>query len=373
MNIELKKISKEYEEKKAVDNISITIPEGSFTVILGPSGSGKTTLLRIIAGLLYPTSGKVFFNKDDMTDLPANKRNIAMVFQKYTLFPHMTVEENIRFPLESIKEGKLFKSRTYTDEEISEKVNETLKLLHLEEHRNKYPSQLSGGEQQRVSIGREVIRDPSLFLFDEPLSNIDARLRYEMRTWIRRLHKLLKKTTVYVTHDQSEAMALGSQIALLNEGKIEQFGTPDDLYYNPVNKFTAQFIGNYPMNFIPFKCKNETINYRNNKEINVPKIISKTIIAEGISKGDLGFRAEYIREYDPEKPVDEDMILIDCEIEDTEKVLDQQIITLKHQGSQLFFVTKTKKNFNKMKNLSVVIHSDHIYVFNGKGRKIQKK
>ena len=370
MKIKLKKITKQYEEKKAVNNIDMNIPEGSFTVILGPSGSGKTTLLRIIAGLLYPTSGKVYFESNDMTDLPASKRNIAMVFQKYTLFPHMTVEENIRFPLESVKEGKLFKNRVYPDDEIKKKVDETLKLLHIEEHRNKYPSQLSGGEQQRVAIGREVIRDPVLFLFDEPLSNIDARLRYEMRTWIRRLHNLLKKTTIYVTHDQSEAMALGNLIALLNNGKIEQFGSPDELYYNPVNKFTAQFLGNYPMNFIPFQLKGEILHYKTGEKIDVPQNILKLIKSRKVSKGDLGFRAEYIREYDPKRPLDEDMILIDCEIQDTERVLDQQIITLKHQDEQLFFVTKTKKEFHKNKALSIVIHSDHIYVFNNKGKRV---
>lgn len=372
MRIEIKKVTKKYEEKKAVDKIDMVIPEGSFTVILGPSGSGKTTLLRVLAGLVYPTSGKIFFGKKDMTDLPANKRNIAMVFQKYTLFPHMTVEENIRFSIESIKEGKLFKSRTYTDEEVSKKVEEILKLLHLEEHRNKYPSQLSGGEQQRVAIGREVIREPIIFLFDEPLSNIDARLRYEMRTWIRRLHKLLKKTTVYVTHDQSEAMALGNLIALLNEGKIEQFGSPDELYYNPINKFTAQFIGNYPMNFIPFKFKEGELFYNNGKKMEIPENILNIISTQKITKGDIGFRAEYIREYDPKKPVDKEMILIDCKIEDTEKVLDQHIITLKHHNHQLFFVTKTKKEFKKKEALSIVIHSDHIYVFDNKGKRVQK-
>jgi len=372
MIIELKKITKQYEDKKAVNNIDIIISEGSFTVILGPSGSGKTTLLRIIAGLIYPTSGRVFFEKKDMTDLPASKRNIAMVFQKYTLFPHMTVEENIKFPLESIKEGKLFKTKIHSEEEIRKKVEETLKLLHIEEHRDKYPSQLSGGEQQRVAIGREVIRDPVLFLFDEPLSNIDARLRYEMRTWIRRLHKIIKKTTVYVTHDQGEAMALGSQIALLNEGKIEQYGTPDELYYNPVNKFTAQFIGNYPMNFIPFQYKEKKLLYKNGKKIEVPKNLIKIIESKKVKSGDIGFRAEYIREFDATKPVDKEMILMDCEIEDIEKVLDQQILTLKHEEIQLFFVTKTKKEFQKNESLSIVVHSDHIYIFNSKGMRVQK-
>jgi ABC-type sugar transport system ATPase subunit len=193
-----------------------------------------------------------------------------------------------------------------------------------------------------------------------------------MRTWIRRLHKLLKKTTVYVTHDQAEAMALGSQIALLNEGKIEQFGSPDELYYNPINKFTAQFIGNFPMNFIPFQFKDNNLLYKNGNEIEAPANIKNIIKSKKIKSGDIGFRAEYIREYDPTKPVDKEMILIDCEIEDIEKVLDQQILTLKHEEIQLFFVTKTKKEFKKNDILSIVVHSDHIYVFDNGGKRLEK-
>jgi len=202
MEIKLDQISKEYGDKKAIDSLSVIIPEKSFSVILGPSGSGKTTLLRVIAGLLYPTSGRIYFNDEDVTDLPANKRNVALVFQNYTLFPHLTVEENLRFPLESLKTGKIFKRNFFSPEEISEKIETTLGLLHIKDHRNKYPSQLSGGEQQRAAIGREVIREPVVFMFDEPLSNIDARLRYEMRTWIRKLHEILNRAFIYVTHDQ---------------------------------------------------------------------------------------------------------------------------------------------------------------------------
>ena len=212
MKIETKNLTKIYGKKIALNNINVIIPEGSFTVILGPSGSGKTTLLRILAGLLYPSEGQVFFNDNNITDIPANKRNIAMVFQNYPLFPHMTVEENLSFALESQKEGNLFKRKIYSASEIQKKIDETLELLKLEEHRNKYPSQLSGGEQQRVAIGREIIRQPVIFLWDEPLSNIDARLRYEMKTWIRKLHVILKKTMVYVTHDQAEAISLADNI-----------------------------------------------------------------------------------------------------------------------------------------------------------------
>ena len=188
MEIKLVNISKKYDEKKALNNVNLSFPNNKLTVILGPSGSGKTTLLKLIAGLLHPSSGDVIFDEKKVTDIPANKRNVAMVFQKYTLFPHMTVKQNLTFPLESQREGKLFKRKIYEEGEIEKRVSNTLELLLLSEHKDKYPSQLSGGEQQRVAIGRELIRDPNIFLFDEPLSNIDVRLRHEMRTWIRKVH-----------------------------------------------------------------------------------------------------------------------------------------------------------------------------------------
>ncbi|MHA2357443.1 MAG: ABC transporter ATP-binding protein [Candidatus Heimdallarchaeaceae archaeon] len=371
MEIKLDKISKEYGVKKAIDSLSTVIPDKSFTVILGPSGSGKTTLLRVIAGLLYPTSGRIYFDQEDVTDLPANKRNVALVFQNYTLFPHMTVEENLRFPLESAKTGKIFKRNFFSPEEISEKVEKTLNLLHIEEHRNKYPSQLSGGEQQRAAIGREVIREPVVFMFDEPLSNIDARLRYEMRTWIRKLHDILERSFIYVTHDQSEAMALGNLIILLQEGKIEQIGTPEELYDNPSNKFVAQFIGNYPMNFLTFDYDKKKL-YINGSEIqNIPEKLIKSIKKNKLTKGSIGFRAEYIREYDKRKTLDERMLLLDCQIEDTEKVLDQQIISLSFKQHQLFYVTKTKKQLKKEEKIAVLVHSDHIYLFDNEDKRVR--
>ena len=279
-----KKPNKKIWQKNSPHDINVTIPEGSFTVILGPSGSGKTTLLRILAGLLYPSEGQIFFNEKNITDIPANKRNIAMVFQNYPLFPHMTVEENLRFPLESQKEGNLFKRRTFSSSDVQNKVDETLKLFKLEEHRNKYPSQLSGGEQQRVAIGREVIRQPVIFLFDEPLSNIDARLRYEMRTWIRKLHGILKTTMVYVTHDQAEALSLGDTIILLQDGKIAQMGPPEELYDEPNQKFVAQFIGNFPMNFLKFKSSKNTVSLVIDKQILLPKNLQKRILKENITE-----------------------------------------------------------------------------------------
>lgn len=366
LNVEIKKLTMKYGRKIALKDASLVFPEGKIIIILGPSGSGKTTILRLIAGLLYPTSGEVLFNDLNVTDKPANKRNVAMVFQNYPLFPHMTVVENLRFPLESKKKGNLFRFNVYSKEEIEKKVNEISSLLHIEEHKEKYPSQLSGGEKQRVAIGRELIRDPDVFLFDEPLSNIDARLRYEMRMWIRKLHELLNKTMIYVTHDQSEAMALGDMIVLLEDGKIAQVGSPDELYYDPKSKFVAEFIGNYPMNFLSFIVENNKCKLLVDKKETLSKKVSSHILSKGIEKGTLGFRAETIREFDQKKPIDKDMFKLECKVEDVEKVLDQQILTLNYRGEQIFYVTKTKKRFSKKDSISIIVHFDDIYIFDEK-------
>ncbi len=370
MEIKIEQTTKKYGNKMVIDNIDLVIPDGSFTVILGPSGSGKTTLLKLIAGLLYANSGKILFQDQDMTNIPANKRNIAMVFQNYPLFPHMTVDKNLRFSLESQKEGNFFRRNIYSKKEIDEKIESTLDLLHLKEHRNKYPSQLSGGEKQRVAIGREIIREPVIFLFDEPLSNIDARLRHEMRTWIRRVHGMINKTMIYVTHDQSEAMALGDFIVLLNEGKISQMGTPDELYYEPKDRFVAQFIGNFPMNFLNFKVEKRICHLLEDKKVILQERITNKILEKKILEGEIGFRAESIREFDPKKPIEKEMIHLICKVEDVEKVLDQQVIILDFHGKKLSYVTKTKKAFKIKDKLSIVIHSDNIYVFDKNRRRI---
>jgi len=370
MEVKISKLTKKYDTKIAIDNIDLVIPEGSFTIILGPSGSGKTTLLKIISGLLYPNSGDIYFDEQNMNEVPANKRNIAMVFQSYPLFPHMTIEKNLSFPLESQKEGNLIKRNIYSEKEIKDKIDSTLKLLHLEEHRNKYPSQLSGGEKQRIAMGRELIRDPVIFLFDEPLSNIDARLRHEMRTWIRRFHGVVNKTMIYVTHDQSEAMALGDLIVLLNEGKIIQIGTPDDLYYEPSEKFVSQFIGNLPMNFLGFEVHKNKVQLKKKSKIILPEEISQKILAKNISEGEIGFRAESVRENDPKKPIEKDMIELECTVEDVEKVLDQQVISLLFNGKELFYVTKTRKKFKIEDKISILIQAKSLYLFDKNGKRL---
>ena len=371
MKVVTKKLTKKYGEKVALKEIDLEIPEGKFLVVLGPSGSGKTTLLRLIAGLQFPSEGNIFFGEEDITLKPANKRNIAMVFQNFPLFPHMTVFENLSFPLESLREGQLFKKRKYTDEDIEKKVNEIIQLLHIEEHKNKFPNQLSGGEKQRVAIGRELIRDPILFLYDEPLSNIDARLRYEMRTWIRSLHELIKKTMIYVTHDQSEAMALGDIIVLLNEGEIVQQGSPDELYNNPKIKFVAEFIGNFPMNFLSFEKSGKKLILEKDKSVKIPEPVQQLIKNQKLDLGEIGFRAELVRELDTNKPTEENMLILDCIVNDVEKVLDQQILTLDFFGDKLIFVTKTMKEFERKTSIQIVIAAESIYVFDKNGLRVK--
>lgn len=218
----------------AVDNVSLNFKQGELTTLLGPSGCGKTTTLRILAGFEFPTSGDVVINGDNITNKPPNKRDIGMVFQNYALFPHLTVYENVSYGLKIKKVDKA---------DIKRKTEEVLSLLELEDLKDRNPSQISGGQQQRVAIARAIIIEPKILLFDEPLSNLDSKLRQYMRTEIRNLQRRLDITSIYVTHDQEEAMAISDQIIILNEGKIQQIGTPQDIYLNPVNSFVANFIG----------------------------------------------------------------------------------------------------------------------------------
>ncbi len=228
---------------KAVNDISLDIADGEFMILVGPSGCGKSTLLRMIVGLEDITSGDLEIDGKRVNDLAPRDRNLAMVFQNYALYPHLTVFENIAFPLRLRKD--------VSNEEIDRKVKEAADTLELTEHLDRKPANLSGGQRQRVAMGRAIVRDAQVFLFDEPLSNLDAKLRGQMRTEILRMQRRMGTTTVYVTHDQTEAMTLGDRVALMRRGEIQQVDTPRELYEHPVNMFVAGFIGSPPMNFVP--------------------------------------------------------------------------------------------------------------------------
>ena len=243
-SITLRNLVKQYGDGfKAVNDVSLDIADGELMILVGPSGCGKSTVLRMIAGLEEITAGEVRIGDERANEKPPRERNLAMVFQNYALYPHLSVFENIAFPL------RLRKGRS--EEEIRAKVAEAATMLELTEHLDRKPSQLSGGQRQRVAMGRAIVRDANAFLFDEPLSNLDAKLRGQMRTEISRLQRRLGITTVYVTHDQTEAMTLGDRVAVLRKGVLQQVDTPRGLYEQPNSLFVAGFIGSPPMNFVP--------------------------------------------------------------------------------------------------------------------------
>src|SRR5246127_4609041 len=244
--VALRNIVKTFDRTPAVQGINLDIADREFIVLVGPSGCGKSTTLRMIAGLEEATSGEIYIGDQLVNDVPPKDRDIAMVFQNYALYPHMTVFENMSFGL---------RLKKFPKAEIKERVQGAARILDITELLDRRPKQLSGGQRQRVAMGRAIVRNPKVFLFDEPLSNLDAKLRVQMRTEIKRVHQKVKTTTVYVTHDQVEAMTLADRVVVMNGGRIEQIGTPQELYHNPKTRFVAGFIGSPAMNFMPARLE----------------------------------------------------------------------------------------------------------------------
>jgi multiple sugar transport system ATP-binding protein len=281
--VKIEHLNKSYGSVEILKDIGLTVVDGSFVVLVGPSGCGKSTLLRCIAGLEPINSGVMTIGGRTVNDLPPAKREIAMVFQSYALYPHMNVEKNMAFGLKFAGTPKA---------EIEARVGEAARILQLEPLLKRRPRELSGGQRQRVAIGRAIVRKPQVFLFDEPLSNLDAALRINTRVEIAKLHKLLRATIVYVTHDQVEAMTLADQIVVLNHGRIEQAGRPLDLYYHPANVFVAGFIGSPAMNFMPGRVMS-----RDKVQLNNGPTITRKLPNE-CKKGDtitLGCRPEHLK------------------------------------------------------------------------------
>ena len=250
-NIAISNVTKKFDSTEVIHGINLKINDGEFVVLVGPSGCGKTTLLRMIAGLESITEGNISINDKVINKIKPKERDCAMVFQNYALYPHMKVAANMGFSLKIKKASK---------EEINKKVKDVAKILEIEDYLERYPRQLSGGQRQRVAMGRAIVRNPKVFLFDEPLSNLDAKLRVQMRTQIKLLHARLKTTLVYVTHDQVEAMTMADKIVVMNEGLVEQTGAPLDLYDKPVNIFVAGFIGSPSMNLFNASINSNSIN-----------------------------------------------------------------------------------------------------------------
>jgi len=288
VKITLDRITKKFGNFTALDNITLEIEDKEFMALLGPSGSGKSTLLYTIAGIYKPTAGRIYFDGRDVTEVPPKDRNVGLVFQNWALYPHMRIFKNIAFPLELKKAPR---------EEIEKKVREVAKMLHIDHLLDRYPWQLSGGQQQRVAIARALVKEPDVLLLDEPLSNLDALLRLEVRAELKRLQKELGITAVYVTHDQAEALAMADRIAIIREGKILQVGEPDEVYYKPMYKFVAGFLGSPPMNFVEAEVEGEMLRIYQSR-IPVPKQYREIIKKLNITEVLFGFRphdAEIVR------------------------------------------------------------------------------
>jgi multiple sugar transport system ATP-binding protein len=289
--VALRQVSKRYDDVEAVRSINLDIPNNEFVVLVGPSGCGKSTTLRMIAGLEEVTAGDIFIGGEVVNDLPPKDRDIAMVFQNYALYPHMSAFENMSFGL---------KLRKFSKDEIRKRVDHAARILDITELLDRKPKALSGGQRQRVAMGRAIVRNPKVFLFDEPLSNLDAKLRVQMRTEIKRVHQMVKTTTVYVTHDQVEAMTLADRVVVMNNGTIEQIATPQELYHQPKTRFVAGFIGSPAMNFM--RCRLEGngagLRVRISDGISLPIPSSRSARYQALDGKELvfGLRPEHVTE-----------------------------------------------------------------------------
>ncbi|MDD1531796.1 MULTISPECIES: ABC transporter ATP-binding protein [Bradyrhizobium] len=291
-DVALRKVVKRYDDVEAVRGIDLDIADHEFIVLVGPSGCGKSTTLRMIAGLEDISDGDIMIGGDIVNDVPPKDRDIAMVFQNYALYPHMTVAENMSFGL---------RLKHYPKAEIKARVTEAARLLDITDLIDRKPKQLSGGQRQRVAMGRAIVRNPKVFLFDEPLSNLDAKLRVQMRIEIKKVHQKVRTTTVYVTHDQVEAMTLADRVVVMNKGRIEQIGTPNELYHKPATRFVAGFIGSPAMNFIPCRLEDVggTLQIRLTDRIAFPLPPARAARYNSLPRTDkllLGLRPEHLTE-----------------------------------------------------------------------------
>lgn len=357
--IELNKITKVYPNGfKALENLNLDIRDKEFLVLVGSSGCGKSTILRIIAGLEDVQNGSIKIGEKIVNEVSPKDRNIAMVFQDYALYPHMNVFENMAFSLKLKKMKKV---------EIKKKIIEVAKKLEIEECLYKKPATLSGGQKQRVALGRAIIREPEVFLFDEPLSNIDAKLRTQMRIELIRLHKQLNTTFVYVTHDQTEAMTMGERIVVMKEGKIQQIDTPENLYNHPCNIFTAGFIGMPQMNFI----KGQLINENDSKMFIKIEAIQERLfeLRDTTDFYDdvqitIGVRPEKINVcHNDNINIQENIIFESCEVEAVEKLGAEQLIYLSFNGIKLILKDFDNIKISRNEKLTVYCKIKDIHIF----------
>jgi multiple sugar transport system ATP-binding protein len=355
-SVELNNVSKIYDAKtKAVENATARIEDGEFVVLVGPSGCGKSTLLRMIAGLEDISEGTIKIGSTEVNNIPSKDRDIAMVFQNYALYPHMTVYQNMAFGL---------KLKKFPKSEIEKRVSEAADILDMQDLLHRKPKQLSGGQRQRVAVGRAIVRKPAVFLFDEPLSNLDAKLRVLMRLEISKLHKRLGTTMVYVTHDQVEAMTMGGRIVVLNKGEIQQFDKPLTIYNNPANKFVASFIGSPAMNFFicdlqqkdgHFVCTyNETV-------WELKKDFSDKLNTAQSKKVVLGIRPEHLLIYTEKM---NGLPTLDALIELVEPMGNESFVHLSTMGTLLTMRSSPEFDIEVGKSLKLAFNPDKVHFFN---------
>ena len=355
--VTLKNVTKVYEGGQvAAKDININVYDKEFVVLVGPSGCGKSTTLRMIAGLEEITSGELFIDNKKVNDVSPKDRDIAMVFQNYALYPHMTVYENMAFGL---------KLRKFPKEEIKQRVNDAAKILGLEDYLTRKPKALSGGQRQRVAVGRAIVRKPKVFLFDEPLSNLDAKLRVQMRTEISKLHQNLGATMIYVTHDQTEAMTMGDRIVIMKDGIIHQIDTPLNLYNQPINKFVAGFIGSPSMNFIEgtlvhengltFKSKEKFLTLKLDESLGerLKNYLGKSVW--------LGIRPEDI--YDSDSFTANNSVKVDVRLEVVEPMGNEIFLYFTIDSSQFVarIPARKKPEPNTTKTLSIDLNKLHFF------------
>lgn len=345
----LNSVAKKFDDVIAVKGVSYQIEDGEFAALLGPSGCGKTTTLLMIAGIYRPTSGKIIFGDRVVNDIHPKNRDIGMVFQSYALYPNMTVFENIAFPLKLKKTPK---------DEIEKKIKRITSLLEISDLLNRKPGQLSGGQQQRVALARALVKEPKYLLLDEPLSNLDAKLRVNMRTEIKRLHRELGITTILVTHDQEEAMSLADKIILMNKGVVQQIGNHSDLYYKPQNRFVAGFIGSPTMNFIDFNLTRHNGNIKltkNGVELEFEDMKLKQEPSGSIVT--LGIRPEHLRESK------EDKNIIVGEIFSIEPLGREILVVVNTEIGRIHFLVPSPFKNDIGKEIKLRIESRDIHLF----------
>jgi len=360
-NVSIRQVHKRYEDFHAVKGVSLEIDDQEFMVLVGPSGCGKTTTLRMVAGLETITEGQVLIGNQVVNELPPMDRDIAMVFQNYALYPHMSVFDNMAFGL---------KMRRFARPEIHKRVTEAADILGIQDHLHRKPRQLSGGQRQRVALGRAIVRHPKVFLFDEPLSNLDAKLRVQMRVEIKKLHLRLGTTAIYVTHDQVEAMTLGDRVVVMKDGLVQQVGEPLELYNNPANKFVAGFIGSPAMNFASVTVReNGDGLFAGNAGLNirVPSHLTTRLAPHNGKTATLGIRPEDLRMANGSDPAD---MSVEAVVEVAEQLGSEVILDLKAGPNVMVASVEPTVRVKHGDKVRLALNPERLYFFDGATEKV---